>query len=94
LAQHADDDPEFQQAALAAMQKLKKTGEINLDNYAFLYDRVQYNLNYRQWYGTQVNWTAHGKANGFRPIADEAGVDRSRIACIQGVIDVLNFAAR
>jgi hypothetical protein len=78
MVQHADDDPAFQQAALSAMQKLMKNGEVNLENYAFLYDRVQCNLNYRQWYGTQVNWTAHGKATSFRSIADEDGVDKRR----------------
>ncbi|MBO9202046.1 MULTISPECIES: DUF6624 domain-containing protein [Niastella] len=78
IVQHADDDLALQQAALSAMQKLRKTGEVNLENYAFLYDRVQCNLNYRQLYGTQVNWTAHGKATGFRSIAGEDGVDERR----------------
>lgn len=78
MVQHADDDPAFQQAALSAMQKLKKNGGVNLENYAFLYDRVLCNLNYRQWYGTQVNWTTHGKATSFRSIADEDGVDKRR----------------
>jgi hypothetical protein len=78
IVQHADDDPSFQQAALSAMRKLKKNGEINLENYAFLYDRVQCNLNYRQWYGTQVNWTAHGNATSFRSIAEEDNVDKRR----------------
>jgi hypothetical protein len=35
-------------------------------------------LNYRQWYGTQVDWTAHGKATGFRSIAEEDNVDKRR----------------
>jgi hypothetical protein len=78
IVQHADDDPAFQQAALSAMQKLKKNGDVNLENYAFLYDRVLCNLNYRQWYGTQVNWTTHGKASSFRSIAEEDGVDKRR----------------
>lgn len=80
IVQHADDDVLFQQTALAAMQQLKGTREINPENYAFLYDRVQCNLNYKQLYGTQVNWSEHGKASGFRSIAHEDGVDQRRKA--------------
>lgn len=42
-----------------------------MENYAFLYDRVQCNLNYRQLYGTQVIWSGNGEASGFRPIIRE-----------------------
>lgn len=80
LVQHADDDVLFQKAALAAMEKLRKTKEINLENYAFLYDRVQCNLNYKQLYGTQVNWSGHGEATGFRSITGEDKVDERRKA--------------
>jgi hypothetical protein len=80
LVQHADDDVLLQQAALAAMQKLRGTNEINSENYAFLYDRVQCNLNYKQLYGTQVNWSAHGEATGFRSIIREDSVDERRKA--------------
>ncbi|PZQ82037.1 MAG: hypothetical protein DI548_12380, partial [Flavobacterium johnsoniae] len=55
--QHADQDVRFQRQALTAMEKLFKTNEINLEHYAFLYDRIQCNLNYKQLYGTQVVWT-------------------------------------
>ncbi|HSC40419.1 MAG TPA: DUF6624 domain-containing protein [Chitinophagaceae bacterium] len=80
MIQHADDDLPFQQAALSAMRKLKATGEVNLENYAFLFDRVRCNLNYKQWYGTQVNWASNGKATGFRRIDHEEAVDRRRAA--------------
>ena len=60
------------------MEKLKNTTEINLDNYAFLYDRVQCNLNYKQLYGTQVIWINNGEASGFRPIIKENLVDERR----------------
>lgn len=78
LVQHADDDVLFQQQALAAMKKYLGTAELNAENYAFLYDRIQCNLNYKQYYGTQVNWTHHGQASGFRPILQENRVDARR----------------
>lgn len=78
LVQHADDDVLFQQKALDSMIKLRSTKEIDLENYAFLYDRVLCNLNYKQLYGTQVNWGTHGEASGFRSIIREDLVDERR----------------
>lgn|GEM_PF-714587 len=78
IVQHADQDVMFQQTALLAMQKLKGTKELNMENYAFLYDRVQCNLNYKQLYGTQVVWTMNGEASGFRPIKEEDRVNERR----------------
>jgi hypothetical protein len=78
VVQHADGDVLFQQEALAAMTRLKQAGALNLENYAFLYDRVQCNLNYKQLYGTQVLWTGNGRASGFRPIVQEHLVDQRR----------------
>ena len=78
IVQHADNDVLFQQLALKEMEKLKSTREINLENYAFLFDRVQCNLNYKQTYGTQVLWTSNGEASGFRPILREDLVDVRR----------------
>jgi hypothetical protein len=78
IVQHADQDVLFQQKALSAMEKLLGTKEINLENYAFLYDRVQCNLNYKQLYGTQVVWTQNGEASAFRPILDEHDVNKRR----------------
>lgn len=78
IVQHADQDIKFQKLALSEMEKHIKTKEIDLENYAFLYDRVQCNLNYRQLYGTQVIWTQNGQANGFRPILKENLVNSRR----------------
>jgi hypothetical protein len=78
IVQHADQDVRFQQTALVAMSKLVGTKEINLENYAFLYDRVQCNLNYKQLYGTQVVWTTNGNASAFRPILKEDMIDERR----------------
>ncbi len=60
------------------MEKYRNSKEIDLENYAFLYDRVQCNLNYRQLYGTQVNWTQNGLATSFRPILEENAVNERR----------------
>jgi hypothetical protein len=78
IVQHADQDVLFQQKALFAMEKLLGTKEINMENYAFLYDRVQCNLNYKQLYGTQVVWKQNGEASGFRPIIEEHKVNKRR----------------
>lgn len=78
IVQHADQDIEFQQKALSAMEKLKGTNELNMENYAFLYDRVQCNLNDKQLYGTQVLWRHNGEASGFKPMIEEYLVDQRR----------------
>ncbi|MFD1605642.1 DUF6624 domain-containing protein [Flavobacterium artemisiae] len=78
IVQHADQDILFQKAALHEMDKLKGTKELDMENYAFLYDRVQCNLNYKQLYGTQVNWTQNGKASSFRGIIKENETDKRR----------------
>jgi hypothetical protein len=48
------------------MEEPLAAGEVDLENYAFLSDRVLCNLNYLQHYGSQVNWTSAGMASGFR----------------------------
>lgn len=78
VVQHADQDVRFQKWALSEMEKHLKTNEIDLENYAFLHDRVQCNLNYKQLYGTQVIWTQNGMASNFRPILKENLVDKRR----------------
>jgi hypothetical protein len=80
IVQHADQDILFQKSALHEMEKLKGTNELNMENHAFLYDRVQCNLNYKQLYGTQVNWTKNGEASSFRGIVNEHEVDKRRMA--------------
>ncbi|WP_433829981.1 DUF6624 domain-containing protein [Flavobacterium anhuiense] len=80
IVQHSDQDILFQRAALHEMDKLKGTKELDMENYAFLYDRVQCNLNYKQLYGTQVNWTHNGEASSFRGIIKENEVDKRRAA--------------
>ncbi|NLR78259.1 DUF6624 domain-containing protein [Chitinophaga eiseniae] len=78
LVQHADQYIPFQKKALSLMEKFKGTDQINSENLAFLYDRVQCNLNHRQYYGTQVEWGENGSASGFRPIREEDKVNDRR----------------
>jgi len=80
IVPHSDQDILFQRRVLALMEKRKRTGEIDLENYAYLYDRVKCGLNERQYYGTQVRWSGHGEASGFRPIREENTVDERRKA--------------
>lgn len=80
VVQHADDTIAFQRAALKAMKQWLGTGELNPEHYAYLYDRVQCNLNHRQYYGTQVNWTQRGQADGFRPMQEAGTADERRKA--------------
>lgn len=54
LVQHADRDPAFQITALRLMEPLVTTGEVEPQNYAFLYDRVFGELHGVQRYGTQM----------------------------------------
>jgi len=78
IVQHADHDISFQRTVLEKMKQLLESKEINLENFAFLSDRVLCNLNYLQEFGTQVNWTANGMASGFRDIGREWEVEERR----------------
>lgn len=60
IVQHGDHDVAFQGKVLKAMKKELKTKNVNLQNYAYLYDRVQKNKNKPQLYGTQMVWDSLG----------------------------------
>ncbi|WP_316812230.1 DUF6624 domain-containing protein [Pedobacter heparinus] len=81
IVQHSDEDIIFQKQVLTLMAALQNTKEVNMENYAYLYDRVQCGLNYRQLYGTQVVWSTQGTAKGFRPIIYEHTIDQRRKSC-------------
>ena len=61
ITQHSDNDVAFQQKVLKAMKTALKHNNCIPRNYAFLYDRVQKNLNKLQLYGTQMVWDSLGK---------------------------------
>jgi len=77
LAQHADFDIPFQKEALSYMENLSSHNEVNLDNLAYMRDRVTLAKGEKQTYGTQ------GKCNGATwepfPIKDPSQVDALRV---------------
>ncbi len=73
LAQHADQDPDFQRRVLALMEILLPQGEVNRSQYAYLYDRTHR----PQRYGTQGDCASPGKWEP-REIEDPEHVDERR----------------
>lgn len=56
IAQHADNDLEFQRLALSRMEPYLKNRRVSRSNYAYLWDRVAVNSGQEQRYGTQPDW--------------------------------------
>lgn len=84
LAQHADRDLEFQKEVLALMEPLAKTGEADMSEYAYLYDRVAVGEGRPQRYGTQGSCVEPGAAWAPREIEDPDRVDEFRAAANLG----------
>lgn len=76
LAQHADQDVEFQKHALELMEAMPE-GEINARDIAYLTDRVLVAERKKQRYGTQLE-CRNGELVGRTDIADEENVDERR----------------
>lgn len=76
LVQHADRNPELQERALQMMRSLP-VDDVDVDNLAYLHDRVAVNRGRPQRYGTQG---ACVPGQGWQPSAleDEARVDEYR----------------
>ena len=77
IAQHSDQDLEFQRQALELMCAAALAGEADVTELAYLVDRVAVNSGEPQVYGTQVGSCEEGLAVP-EPIADEAHVDERR----------------
>jgi len=76
LAQHADDDPDFQEQVLALLKPLVARKETSGKYYAMLFDRVALARHRPQRYGTQF-----GDGNGcmaVRPVEDHETLDARR----------------
>jgi hypothetical protein len=86
LAQHADDDPEFQQRALELMRAAVDAGDADAGELAYLTDRVLVAQGKPQLYGTQFG------VSGPQPIEDEAHLDERRAAV--GLEPFADYAAR
>jgi hypothetical protein len=98
LVQHADQDPDFQDRALALLAQAAAEGDASAHDAAFLTDRVRVHRGRPQLYGTQFR-SEDGVATPF-PIEDPDGLDARRAAAgiepfeenrarIQHVIDEL-----
>ena len=88
LVQHADQDPQLQQWALAGFERRHAAGEFSADELARLTDRVLLKQGKTQRYGTQFDWgsgrfdprhiddvsdvDAHRRQLGLMPLADYA----------------------
>lgn len=61
MAQHADNDRDFQRHVLAILEPLAASGDIRPANYAYLWDRVAVGENRPQRYATQGQCVAAGR---------------------------------
>lgn len=79
IAQHADDDPEFQKKVLDRMTPYLKSGGVSKKNYAYLWDRVAVNTGGLQRYGTQPTWECKDDGTmDLKPMEDPDNVDTRR----------------
>ncbi len=78
LAQHADDDPAFQEQVLALLQEAVARQQASGIHLAYLTDRVRLGQGKAQLYGTQFH-TVDGKLQP-QPIEDPAHVEARRAA--------------
>lgn len=77
MAQHADQDRDFQRHVLALMEPLVETGEVSRGNYAYLWDRIAVGENRPQRYGSQGTCTAPGRWEP-NTLEDPDGVEARR----------------
>lgn len=87
IAQHSDDDREFQRMVLCLIEPLTRTGEADPISYAYLYDRTHE----PQRYGTQGDCVSRDAWQPFE-IEDIAGVDERRRAL--GMPPLAEYAKR
>lgn len=78
LTQHADQTPEFQRYALEQMVPLLETGDVNRNNYAYLWDRVAIKDGRPQRFGTQGRCVAPGDWEAFEIEAPVDEVNQRR----------------
>ncbi|MGR4862727.1 DUF6624 domain-containing protein [Caulobacter sp. LARHSG274] len=78
LVQHADRDPAWQRAVLAALAPRVKRGDMQGKYYAYLADRVAVNAGQAQVYGTQGGCHGPGATWRQKPVADPEGLEARR----------------
>ena len=71
IIQHADHDLDWQSAQLPLIKKAVDQEDLEADNYAYLYDRVQVNAGKPQRYGTQFEDVDYiNKTVKLKPVED------------------------
>ncbi|WP_116127069.1 DUF6624 domain-containing protein [Lewinella sp. IMCC34183] len=80
IAQHADTDREWQAAQLPHLERAVARGDLDPQDYAYLFDRVRVGAGKQQRYGTQFRRVdaAAGVAELF-PVEDSLHLDRRRM---------------
>jgi len=86
IAQHSDQDVEFQREALALLEVAAAEGNGSLGEVAYLTDRVALNSDELQVYGTQLGGCVDGKLSA-APMIDEENVDARRAAMGLGTLE-------
>lgn len=79
IAQHADHDIRFQKRVLDLFSKIKtkNSRDINLQNIAYLTDRILVKEKKKQIFGTQFYWNKQGELLPF-PILNKRNVEKIR----------------
>jgi hypothetical protein len=79
LAMHASIDRQWQEQALALMEPLAKSGEVDRNDYAMLFDRVALMAGRPTRYGTQgMGCSPDGQRYQFAPVEDPEQLDARR----------------
>ncbi|MGC4129319.1 MAG: hypothetical protein QM564_07105 [Bergeyella sp.] len=78
IAQHADNNIDFQKKVLKMMKKEIKKGNANKSDYAYLYDRIRKNEKKKQYFGTQVEYNKLHQATPLYGLEDSINVDKRR----------------
>ena len=80
IIQHADNDAEWQKDQVANVEAAVKTGDMDSQDYAYLYDRVQINSGKEQLYGTQFSRVDRDKSIAIlAPVEDPDHLDQRRM---------------
>jgi hypothetical protein len=77
IAQHSDEDLEFQKRCLGLMMQAVKQNQASPEDLAYLKDRIAKNSRTRQSYGTQFYTDSHGNYRSW-PIKDLKNIEARR----------------
>ena len=76
IAQHSICTPELQRKFLAFLSKASESGDVPKAQVAFLTDRIRFNENRPQVYGTVLDWNENGELSC--EVEDRANLDERR----------------